>query len=197
MRKRKLIWALVVLPLGLLPAGCERYGEIAEPGIDTLSVAMPAFYESATASLFLYRITSRDSGKRLGIGREFEVEERRDVRSVVKLEGLEGNEPLQLHIMYLNPMGKEMYTKEIRVERADWTSPEKRQALAETLVQLDPERGLCEVEARYGVGPDKYDREAHKAREEKDFRVGTWHVRVYLFRLLLMETSFELSFEEG
>ncbi len=197
MQNRNLIWALVVLPLCLLPAGCERYGEIAEPGIDTLSVAMPETYENATASLFLYRITTRDSGKRIGIGREFEVEERRGVRSVVQLDGLEGNEPLQLHIMYLSPTGKKMYTKEAVVEAGDWTSPERREELAKTRVQLDPDRGLCEVEARFGVHPGKFDREAHKDEDKKNFREGTWHVRVYLFRLLLMETSFELTFEEG
>ncbi len=188
--------ALLGLAVLLLAAtGCDNFGQVADPGIDTLHVSLPRGWGDAQAQLFLYRITSLASGDRLGVGREFMIEDRRQVRAVVIMDGLHGNEPILLHVMFISPTGKKMYTKEVHVQAADWPSAEKREALANDFTYLDPVQGRLEVEARYGVGPDKYDLEAHKPQAEKEFRAGTWQVRVYLFRKLLMQTDFELVFE--
>ena len=178
--------------LTLTNTGCENYGAAAPSDVDTLTVALSDPWGDAQAHLFLYRITSLATGERLGVGRDFEIQDRRDVRAVVRLEGLDGNEPVLMHVMFISPTGKEMYTKEVFVKATDWPSAESRQAWADQFVYLDPVEGVFEMEARYGVGPDKYDLEAHQPEEKKDFRVGDWQVRIYLFRQLIMQTGFEL-----
>lgn len=189
-----LVASLFCAGLMLINVGCENYGTVASPTADTLTVALSSPWEGAQAHLFLYRITSLATGERLGVGREFDIQDRRHVRAVVTIEGLHANEPLLMHVMFISPTGKEMYTKEVFVRASDWPSAERRQAWADDFVYLDPVEGVFEMEARYGVGPDKYDLEAHQPEEKKDFRVGDWQVRVYLFRKLIMQTGFELIF---
>ncbi len=174
------------------PSGCESYGVVAREGVDTVSVAVPALGPDARADLFLYRITSLRTGRRLGVNREFHVEERRDVRAVLQVHGLEPGSELLVHLMYLNPKDKEMFTKPVHILPQDWQDPERRAQLEDEFIILDPERGFFEVESRYGVEPGRFDEEFHQPPEKRDFRLGTWKVRAYLFRKRTLETTFEL-----
>jgi len=189
---------LSVLAAGALLAGafcqsgCEPYGVSAAAGADTVSVALPAHFGGARADLFLYRITSRKTGERIGVARSFRVEQDRQVRSVLQLRDLKPGTELLVHVLWLNPDGKEVYTKEIRVREQDWSDEALRAQLESNHVVLDPAKGLFELESRYGVGPDRIDEELHKAEDKREFKLGTWTVRAYLYRKLILETSFEL-----
>ncbi len=176
--------------LGL--AGCGSYGVEAPAAADTVSVALPAHGSDGLARLFLYRITAAKSGEKVGIGREFRIEEGRQVRAVLQLEGLDPASGIQLHVMWLNPDGKRAFVKEIYVQPTDWGSAERRQALAKEWVLLDPRRGQLEMESRYGVDPGRFEEELHKTDDKRTFKPGRWTVRVYWFRTRLLETSFEL-----
>ena len=86
-------------------------------------------------------------------------------------------------------------------EQAAWAlgmieSPDATPALIAALkderVLLDTERGFLEVESRYGISPARFEEEFHKQEERRMFKLGTWSVRAYLFRTLLLESSFEL-----
>ena len=182
--------ALLAAALG--PLGCEPYGVYAAAGADTVSVALPAHYGAARASLFLYRITARKTGERLGMARSFRVEQDRQVRSVLQFHDLKPGTELLVHVLWLNPDGKEVYTKEIYVRARDWNDEALRAELAGNHILLDPARGFLELESRYGVGPDRIDEELHKEESKREFKLGTWTVRAYLYRKLILETSFEL-----
>jgi hypothetical protein len=94
--------------------------------------------------------------------------------------------------MWINPDGKAAYTKEVEVRPEDWRRPDRVNALAGEMVRLDPAGNGLELESRYGVGPDRFEEELLKSPERRTFKAGTWLVRAYLFRKLLLETSFEL-----
>ncbi len=188
-----LLAGLAILAGATSQLGCEPYGAVAAAGADTVSVALPSHYGGATADLFLYRITSRKTGERLGVARTFRVEQDRQVRSVVRLRNLRPGAELLVHVLWLNPDGKEVYTKEVHVRPHDWQDEALRAELARSFITLDPEQGLFELESRYGVGPDRIDEELHKAEEKREFKLGRWAVRAYLFRKLILETSFELQ----
>jgi hypothetical protein len=173
--------------------GCEPYGAVAAADADTVAVALPSFYGGAEADLFLYRITSRKTGERLGVARTFRVEQDRQVRSVLQLHDLRPGTELLVHVLWLNPDGKEVYTKEVHVKPDDWHDEALRAELARGFVTLDPDHGLFELESRYGVGPDRFDEELHKPEEKREFKLGRWTVRAYLFRKLILETSFDLQ----
>lgn len=182
--------AVLLALLGSL--GCESYGVSAAAGADTVSVALPAHYGAARADLFLYRITSRKTGERLGVARSFRVEQDRQVRSVLRLQDLQPGTELLVHVLWLNPDGKEVYTKEVRVRERDWTDEALRAELESNHIVLDPSGGRFELESRYGVGPDRIDEELHKEESKREFKLGTWTVRAYLYRKLILETTFEL-----
>jgi len=173
--------------------GCEPYGTVAASGADTVSVALPSHYGGATADLFLYRITSRKTGERLGVARTFRVEQDRQVRSVLQFRDLQPGTELLVHVLWLNPDGKEVYTKEVHVRPGDWQNEAIRAELARGFVTLDPNQRDFELESRYGVGPDRIDEELHKSEDRREFKLGRWTVRTYLFRKLILETSFDLQ----
>jgi hypothetical protein len=192
--------ALLALAI-CLQTGCEQYGTPTPEHIgDSLTVALPEIYAATagegSAKLFFYRITSGKTGKRLGVGDKFLIEERRQVRTVVQLEGLDENEPMLLHFLWLNPDGTKMFTKDIHVQPEDWTAPELREALRLAHVTLDKTRGYLEAESRYSVSPGKFDREVGKEEKDKKFKTGEWSVRVYLYRKHLMTGHFQLDLEE-
>lgn len=173
--------------------GCEPYGAVAAAGADTVSVALPSHYGGGTADLFLYRITSRRTGERLGVARAFRVEQDRQVRSVLQFRDLQPGTELLVHVLWLNPDGKEVYTKEVHVKPRDWQDEALRAELARSFITLDPDHGVFELESRYGVGPDRIDEELHKPEHRREFKLGRWSVRAYLFRKLILESSFELQ----
>ncbi|MCK4414153.1 MAG: hypothetical protein KAY32_11460 [Candidatus Eisenbacteria sp.] len=177
-------------------AGCEPYGAPAAPGADTASVSLGAGMTQAQAHLFLYRITSRETGGRLGVGRAFRVEPNRQVRAVLQFTDWDPRRDALIHIMWINPDGKEIYTKEIHVIGEDWASTERREALGRKRIRLEPERGLLEIESRFGIDPIRLEEELHRDPEDRYFKLGTWQVRAYLYRKLLLQTSFELLPEE-
>jgi hypothetical protein len=179
-----------------LVTGCENYGVKATAGADTVSIALPSQIGQGTAHLFLYRIKSRRTNQRLGVGRTFRIEEERQVRAVLQMEGVQTGSPLLLHSMWINPDGNEVYTKEVQVRRDDWLNEARRDTLAKGRLLLEPEADFVELESRYGVDPARLEEELHKPVERRKFKTGTWMVRVYLFRKLLLETSFELLDEE-
>ncbi len=177
----------------LLLGGCEPYGTYAAVDADAVSVALsPTFGEDASASFFFYRIKSRKTGERRGIGRAFRIEERRQVRAVLQLAEIDAGTPLLVHVMWLNPDGKKVYTKEVFIGTADWASQAGQDSLANQRVTLDPDTGFVEIESRYSVGPDRFDEELHKPEDRRTFKTGTWSVRVYLYRKRILESSFEL-----
>jgi len=175
-------------------AGCQRYGRMAAEEADTVSVRIPRPARPADleADLFLYRITRLKTGERLGVGRTFEMEPDRQVRAVLHLAGLEPTDDVLLHLLWLNPDGKEAYTKRIYITPEDWTVPARRDSLADDLLWLDPRAGTLELESRYGVDPIRVEEELYRPPEKRLFKAGTWQVRAYLFRKLLLETSFDL-----
>jgi hypothetical protein len=190
---RTSLWiAPVLLIAALLPSGCGRYGAQAGAAQDTLQVPLPETIGSGTARLFLYRINSLRTGERVGVGREFRVEPDRQVRAVLQLQGVDPAREILLHVMWVNPDGQEVYTKETRITERDWRDPARREELGRAFVHLDPQTNLLEFESRYGVDPIRFEEEAHKAEEDRSFTLGTWLVRFYLFRKLYLETSFEL-----
>lgn len=190
---RTSLWIVPALLIaGLLPSGCAHYGAQAGAAQDTLQVPLPETIGSGTARLFLYRITSSRTGERMGVGREFRVEPDRQVRAVLQLQGADPAREILLHVMWVNPDGQEVYTKETLITEQDWRDPARREELGRAFVHLDPQTGLLEFESRYGVDPIRFEEEAHKAEEDRRFTLGTWLVRFYLFRKLYLETSFEL-----
>ncbi len=186
-----LLWGLFAVVL-MAPAGCGSYGTVATEGVDTVSVALPASAGGGSANLFLYRITSRETGERLGVGRSFHVQERRQVRAVLQFEDVPVGTPLLIHTMWINPDGKELFTKEVYVAREDWTDGARRDSLAGDLVMLDAESGRVEIESRYGVSPARFEEEFYKDEDKRTFKTGTWEVRTYLYRKRLLQTDFEL-----
>ncbi len=190
-------WALVCLAvLGVSLAGCERYGSTASAGENTLQVALPDGFGTGVARMYFYRVNARTTGERMGVGREFHVEPDRQVRAVLEMDGVDPESDLLLHVMWLNPKGQEVYTKEIRISENDWRDPVRREEMAKGFVQLDPQARHLEVESRYGVDPIRFEEEAHKAAEDRKFLLGTWTVRFYLFRRLFVESTFELLPQE-
>ncbi len=187
------LWpAAVLLALAGLAGGCGGdYGVSASPGADTVSVALPSDI-GGTARLYLYRITSAKTGERLGVGRSFRVEEGRQVRAVFQLDGVRTDRLLHIHLMWINPDQKAAYTKEIRIRPEDWQHDDRRRALAAEYITLDPQRRFLELESRYGVSPERFEEEMLKPEERRTFKTGTWLVRAYLFRRLVLETSFDL-----
>jgi len=189
--------AVVVLWIAAFAVGgCSEYGARAAAGADTVAVTLPT-NPGGTARLFLYRVTASKTGERLGVGRSFRVGEGRQVRAVLQVEGLKPASPLHLHLMWINPDGKKAYTKEVQLRPEDWTRDDRRRALASEMVALDPQRGSVELESRYGISPARIEEELHKPEDSRTFKTGTWIVRAYLFRELLLETSFELLPEEA
>lgn len=173
--------------------GCGDYGAGAPEGADTISVALPTGWGNGQANLFLYRVTSLKTGQRLGIGRTFAMEERRQVRAVLQFEDVAAGTPLLVHIMWINPDGKELYTKQIDITAEDWHSAARRDTLAKSRIDLDPDAGRVEIESRYGVSPARFEEQFHKKEEKRTFKEGTWEVRTYLFRKRLLSTTFELT----
>jgi hypothetical protein len=171
--------------------GCGEYGAIAPPGADTVSVALPGEI-GRSARLYLYRITSAKTGERIGVGRTFRIDEGRQVRAILQLEGLAPARRLHIHLMWINPEGKAAYTKEIQIRPEDWRNDARRRELAGDMITLDPQRGSLELESRYGVSPERFEEELTKPEERRTFKTGKWLVRAYLFRKLLLETSFDL-----
>jgi hypothetical protein len=191
-RRALSIWpAAALLALAVIAGGCGEYGVAAAPGADSVSVALPADIGGA-ARLYLYRITSSKTGERLGVGRSFRVEEGRSVRAVLQLDGVRSDRQLHIHLMWINPEGKAAYTKEIRIRPEDWQHDDRRRALAADMVTLDPQRRFLELESRYGVSPERFEEEMLKPEDRRTFKTGTWLVRAYLFRRLVLQTSFEL-----
>lgn len=186
-------WMATLATLATLAAaGCGgNYGAPVPAGADTVSVALPRDVGRA-ARLYLYRITSGKTGERLGVGRSFRVEEGRQVRAVLQLEDLVPECPLHIHLMWINPEGKAAYTKEIEIRPEDWRHDDRRRALADGMITLDAQRNAFELESRYGVSPERFEEEMIKPEDRRTFKTGTWLVRAYLFRKLLLETSFEL-----
>jgi len=178
--------------LSLALSGCGDYGVGATAGSDTLTVALAKAQGGGEAHLFLYRTTSQKTGERLGVGRLFEAEQSRQARAVLRFEDIAPGTPLHVHFLWLNPDGKEVYTKETLIRAGDWRDAARRDSLAKALVSLDPERGIVELESRYGISPEKFEEELHKPEEERRFKEGTWTVRTYLFRKRFLETTFEL-----
>jgi hypothetical protein len=186
-------WLAVLIALVALTAGgCgEYYGATAPAGADTVSVALPGNI-GGSARLYLYRITSGKTGERLGVGRSFRVEEGRQVRAVLQLEDLAPARDLHIHLMWINPEGKAAYTKEIHIRPDDWRHDDRRRALADEMITLDPQRNALELESRYGVSPERFEEELIKPEDRRTFKTGKWRVRAYLFRKLMLETSFDL-----
>ncbi|MBD3236925.1 MAG: hypothetical protein GF330_09495 [Candidatus Eisenbacteria bacterium] len=186
-----------VLCCGLLAlavlGGCSDYGAWAPEGADTVAVALPASLGGGEAKLFLYRITSLETGERLGVGRTFAMEERRQVRAVLQFEQIDPGTPLLVHFLWINPDGKELFTKDIAIAEADWHSAARRDTLARSLVDLYPEERRLEIESRYGVSPARLEEQFHKVEERRTFKEGIWEVRTYLFRKRLLSTTFELT----
>jgi len=186
--------AWIALFAGLtLSAGCAHDGAAAAPGVDTLRTPLPSSVGQGEARLFFYRITSSKTGERLGSARSFAVEPERQVRAVVQLEGVDTSRDIMLHVMWINPDGLEVFTKEAFIKPSDWRDPARRDELARGLVQLDPAKRMLDVESRYGVDPIRFEEEAHKDEESRRFKTGTWEIKVYLFRRLIMESTFELT----
>jgi hypothetical protein len=183
----------VLLAAVLASTGCEPYGVGAPAGADTVSAALGSGPLGGTAHLFLYRISSRETGERLGVGRSFRVEPDRQVRAVLQLEGWDPRRDALVHIMWINPDGKEVYTKETTVLAGDWADEERRAALAKRRIHLEPETGRLEIESRYGVDPIRLEEELHRDPEKRRFKLGTWEVRAFLYRKRLLTTSFELT----
>jgi len=192
-RQTVALLSLAGLALVAMSAGCAHDGALAVAGVDTLSTPLPASLGHGEARLFFYRITSAKTGERLGISRTFAIEPERQVRSVVQLEGLDPGREILLHVMWVNPDGLEVFTKEAHITREDWFEPARRDTLAKEHVQVDPIAGFLELESRYGVDPIRIEEEAHKDEESRRFKAGTWSVKVYLFRRLFLESSFELA----
>jgi hypothetical protein len=186
-------WIAALTALAALTAaGCgENYGATAPVGADTTSVALPGDV-GGSARLYLYRITSGKTGERLGVGRSFRVEEGRQVRAVLQLEDLVPARDLHIHLMWINPEGKAAYTKEIRIRPEEWRHDDRRRALADGMITLDPQRNAFELESRYGVSPERFEEELTKPEDRRTFKTGKWLVRAYLFRKLMLETSFDL-----
>ncbi|MCK4304228.1 MAG: hypothetical protein KAY24_08305 [Candidatus Eisenbacteria sp.] len=190
-----LILLCILVPWAFSQQGCEPYGATAATDADTVSGALSAHFGEGDARMFLYRIKSRNTHERLGIGRSFVTEERRQVRAVLQMDGLNPGTALLLHLMWINPEGKEVFTKEVHILPGDWNSEARRDTLRKSRVMLDPDAGFFEMESRYGVSPSRIDEELHKPEDKRRFKPGTWTVRAYLFRKLLLETSFELRFD--
>lgn len=175
-----------------LTAGCESYGAMAVAGADSVSVTLEPQFGGGRADLFLYRITSRKTGAYLGVGRSFPMRVRGQARAVLTLHDVPPGTPLLVHTMWINPDGKEVYTKENHIRREDWNDADLIAALNDDHITLDPQQRLVKFESRYGISPDRLDEQLHKPEEHWTFKTGTWTVRTYLFRKKLLETTFEL-----
>jgi len=189
----------LIATTGLL--GCGQYSSpVADESADLLTVPLPSVFAAepgeGNANLYFYRINSRKTGERLGLGHSFMVEEHRQVRAVFQLEGLKPAEPILLHFLWLNPNGKKARTQDIFISSEDWHADSLSAELQNARVKLDLDTGTLEAESRYGVSPFKFEREADKAPKDRTFMTGTWSVRVYLYRKWLMTGRFELGFED-
>ena len=178
-------------------AGCHTYGVSAPAGADTVMVTLPRPAEprDVAARLFLYRTTSRQTGERLGVGRTFEIGSGRQVRAVLQMEGLAPEDPLQIHLLWVNPDGKKAFVKEVWVRPDDWARREAGEEAGQLLL-LDRQDGRLELESRYGIDPVRLEEEMHKPEASRLFRPGRWELRVYLFRQRILETAFDLVMTE-
>ncbi len=187
--------------LSISQIGCGQYGSpVSDENADIMSVPLPDIFSAEAgagqANLLFYRISSRKTGERLGVGHTFKVEEHRQVRTVVQLEGVKAEQPMLLHFLWLNPNGKKARTQDIYISADDWSADTLRAELQNARVKLDSVNGTLEAESRDGVSPFKFEREVDKAESDRTFMTGTWSVRIYLYRKLLMTGTFELEFDD-
>ncbi|MFH1679550.1 MAG: hypothetical protein ABIH26_02785 [Candidatus Eisenbacteria bacterium] len=116
------------------------------------------------ARITLYEKESKKSGELLGAGRVFTTGENERVRARVEIENgsVLGRDPLLFHLVWLDPEGKSIYTKQIDHSLGD-----------------PPDL----LESAISIPPDK--------REP-----GIYTLRVYLFRELIAEKTFEVRRKE-
>lgn len=112
----------LLLALSLLaPSGCSDRVETATSGKDSTTVYPDKEPGGVEASILFYRAKSRKSGRLLGVDDPFTIKEKSRVRARVELEnvGALGERGGMFHLVWVDPDGKEFYTK-----RIDWTPEE-------------------------------------------------------------------------
>ena len=110
---------LLALPL-LGSSGCSERVDTAEAGPDSTTVYRAKDGESVEASILFYRAKSKKSGRLIGEDGPFTVKEKSKVRARISLSNTDalGERGGMFHLVWVDPEGKEFYTK-----RIDW-SPE-------------------------------------------------------------------------
>jgi len=182
--KTRIFSLLVFSLLLLLLAGCSseevKQVRAAQMG-ETL--ADDAFSVETT----LCRKVSRKSGRRIGVGDEFKVRKKSNVRALVDFNNVKTDRPYTVHLSWIRPDGREMFRKfaEVRQYQAadgqfqtviNWLKAENLHYVkADTLLSDQPEFTL---ETKFNISEKK-------AREP-----GLYHFRVYLDRGLLLEEPF-------
>ncbi|MCB1184873.1 hypothetical protein KDM41_15710 [bacterium] len=185
---------LVGLGLCLVLAGCagDEYRQAAgatgpagqaEPGVDA------AAGDGFGVDVVLCRKVGRKTGKRIGVGREFTMDDKARVQALVDFRGVRDGRTYTVHLVWIRPDGRELFRRYARATTrrqpdASWLTAvawrdaeDLNHVRAETLMTDGP---AFTLDSRLNIAPDR-ERE-----------VGDYLFRVYLDRRLLREEPFAL-----
>ena len=189
---RKSAWImLVALCAGVLVLGCS------EKRVNEFEEAQARFAEDPTAldgvfkgEIVLCRRVGAKSAKRIGVSDEFEAGENNKVFAFVDFDNAELGRLYTVHMVWLRPDDHEIFRKyaEVRVDKAEtgyrstihWKSNLDLHYLKEEF--QESERPAFTLDSSMGTYVKGVPRES-----------GTYKLRVYLYRDLMLEKSFTLT----
>ena len=152
---------LAVLSSGsLISMGCSTRAETGTWTADSTLVYPGKTDGDISCTITLCRKIGSKTGKRIGVGRSFEMKEKAKVRALIDLSNqfARGTDDLSFHFVWLGPDDKKIYKKR---------------------VEYTPDESDATLKSSLSITPDNRE-------------LGRYTFRVYLFRELLAEKTFEL-----
>ena len=146
--------------------------------------------DAFTASVTLCRKVGSKSGRRIGVGDEFKMDEKSSVRAFVDFTNVKPERPYTVHLVWIRPDGKEMFRKfaEVRQGREEsggfrtvinWLDAQDLHKIkSDTLLTAEP---TFTLNSRFNTSL------------KKERAPGQYHFRVYLDRALLLEEPFTIT----
>ncbi len=183
--------ALIVMSGAVLFAGCGQ--EVVQEFKD--AQARLAEDPSSLDGVFRCDVTfcrkvGRKTGKRIGIGDEFIMKEKSRVNALVDFMDVEAGKVHAMHLVWLRPDMHEMFRKYVEVE------VEAAETGYRSTIRWRKTDDLNYVKEEIQEGPDpSFSLKTRLNTSLGKMRVpGTYTLRVYYHRELMLEESFTLSF---
>ena len=183
---------LLALLLALVGAGCagEEFSEAARPvpdSADEVSADLPDPDAGFGLDVVLCRKVGSKSGRRFGVGREFQVEEKSRVQALVDFRGVSAGRTYAVHLVWIRPDGRELFRRYAEAVPRPGADGKWRTAVAwreaEDLNHADfdtlvTDSAAFTLDSRLNISADR-EREP-----------GEYRFRVYLDRRLLRDEAF-------